>query len=151
MLTLQLQDAKNHLPTDAVCVLIQSVASRWNENGQVLVWNLFSRSHLRGTGIWPMFWQVPVRHTVACWSFFLHRHMWSLVKHCEISFGVLEAPCRTCQVVFSVFRILKVFAVPLCILERKIISGKIIWRKIFADETVAAYHSISPQVFPEQK
>lgn len=74
---------------------------------------LFSSSHLRGTAIWPMFWQVPIQHCVTCWYCLNHCHKWFLVKHCEISFGVLEAPCGTGQVVFSVlFRILTFFAVP---------------------------------------
>lgn len=55
--------------------------------------------------------------------------------------------------VSSVFRILKVFAVPMCILGSKTISRKIIWGKIFVYETVlasvAANRSLSQQVFFE--
>lgn len=60
---------------------------------------LFSSSHLRSTGIWSMLWQVPIWHTVTCWSCFSHCHMWFSVKYCEILFAVLEAPCGTCQCV----------------------------------------------------
>lgn len=66
----------------------------------------------------------------------------------EISFGILEALCSIYQLVFSVFRILDVFAVALCILGRKNISIKIIWGKIIADKTVLASattnHPLSP-------
>lgn len=137
MLTLQLQDAQNQLPTDAVHVLILSVASRWNENGQVLVWNLLVLQ-LMPKRHWPMIWQVPIWHTVTCWSCFNRCHTWFLVKHCEISFGVLEAPCGTCQVAFSVFRIPKDFAVPLCVLTweeksspAKSSGEKYLWMKLF--------------------
>lgn len=54
------------------------------------------------------------------------------------SFGVLEAACGMCQVVFSVFRLMKVFSVPLSILTCKEKSSpaksfgeKYLWMKMF--------------------
>lgn len=140
----------------AVCILIQSVASRGNESGQVLVRNLFvlqfaSERHWCLTGVLT----VPLWHIVTRLPCFNHCHKWFLMKYCEISFGILETLCSIYQLVFSVFRTLNVFAVALCILGRKNISVKIVWGKIIANKTVLASvttnHSLSPVALTRKK
>lgn len=139
MLTLQLQDAQDQLPSDAVHVLIPSVASGWNEDGPVLVWNL-AVLQLTPERLWCVSNVLTslTQHTTTCCFCFSHCCMWFWVKHCKSSFGVLEAACGMCQVVFSVFRLLKVFAVPLSILTCKEKSSpaksfgeRYLWMKMF--------------------
>lgn len=97
---------------------------------------LFSSSHLRGSGVWALFWHHQYRILYLAGSAsvtVVHDSRW-----CKISFDVLETACGPRQIVFSVFRVLKVFAVPLSILTckeksppGKSLGEKYWWMKMF--------------------
>lgn len=150
MLTLQLQDAQNQLPTDAVHVLIRSVASRWNENRQVLVWNLLVLQ-LKPERHWCLT-DVLTRADMAYCNvlvlfqslsyLILDETLWNLIWCFGSSMWHMPGSVQCIQ--------------DFCCAPVYLNLGrKIIWGNIFVDETVlasvAANHSLSQQVFSEWK
>lgn len=133
---------------------------KWNENGQVLVWNLcvLQLTSERRKCLTDVLTSTSMAYCKMLVLFqslsqmILGEALWNLIWHFGSSMQHMPVgvPCiQDAEVLFCLF----VFAVTLCIfnLGRKTISSKIIWGKIIADKivlaSVAAYRSLSTVAF----